>query len=309
MIAAGIDCGTNTVKLLVADVDPGSGRGGELVRQSRTVRLGEGVDATGRLAGDALGRLFEAVEEYAGIIQGHDVEAVRFCATSAVRDAANADEFVRGVEERLGVTPEVLSGDEEAQLSFDGATRDLGDVDLPVLVVDVGGGSTELVLGGGHGDVTAAASLDVGSVRLTERFLASDPPTPAEVDELRRHVDAELETLPSYGVDLACARTVVAVSGTGLTVAAGALHLPGLDRDQIDRRSASLPQVARTVESLVAMTVEERRDLPYMLRGREDVIGAGALILERVLACTPVTELSVSVSDILDGITWSAATR
>jgi exopolyphosphatase / guanosine-5'-triphosphate,3'-diphosphate pyrophosphatase len=309
VIVAGIDCGTNTVKLLVAEIDPGTGRGEELVRQSRVVRLGQGVDATGRLADEALVRVFGAVAEYAAIVAEHDVAAVRFCATSAVRDAVNADVFVRGVQERLGVTPEVLDGGEEAQLSFAGATRGLGEVDPPVLVVDIGGGSTELVLGGGHGDVTAARSLDIGSVRLTERFLASDPPAPGEVAELRCHVDAELETLPSYGVDLSAARTVVAVSGTGLTVTAGALGLPRLDRDLIDRRSAPVEQVARAVERLVAMSVGERRQLPYMLRGREDVIGAGALILERVLARTPVTTMSVSVSDILDGITWSVVAR
>lgn len=308
VIAAGIDCGTNTVKLLVADLEPG-GEGRELRRETRMVRLGQGVDATGRLAEEALGRLFAAVDEYAGLVAEHDVEVVRFCATSAVRDADNADVFVRGVEARLGVTPEVLSGAEEARLSFAGATRSLLDAEPPLLVIDIGGGSTELVLGDGHGEVGAAHSLDIGSVRLTERFLHSDPPTADQVSALRRHVDQALDTLPSYGVELRRARTVVAVSGTGLTVAAGVLGLPDLDRAAIDRRSVAVTDVADVVRELVAMTVEERRRLPFMQPGRADVIGAGALILERVLARVPVPRMTTSVSDILDGITWSVLER
>ena len=306
MIAAGIDCGTNTIKLLVADLDPTTGQEREIVRQSRMVRLGQGVDASGRLADEALERVFGAVEEYADIIERHDVAAVRFCATSAVRDSGNADVFVSGVEQRLGATPEVLSGSEEAQLSFSGATRRLTQAEPPVLVVDIGGGSTELVLGGGHGDVQAAHSLDIGSVRLTERLLTSDPPTADQVSAVREHVDEALDTLPSHGVDLRLARTVVAVSGTGLTVVAGALSLPALDREAVDRRSVRVEHVADFVRDLVAMTVEQRRALPYMQSGRADVIGAGALILERVLARVPVPEMSAAVSDILDGITWSA---
>jgi exopolyphosphatase/guanosine-5'-triphosphate,3'-diphosphate pyrophosphatase len=223
-----------------------------------------------------------------------------------VRDSSNAEVFVGGVEERLGVRPEVLTGAEEARLSFAGATRTLTDAEPPVLVVDIGGGSTELVLGGGHGDVDAAHSLDVGSVRMTERFLTSDPPTPAQVDSVRRHVDDALDTLPSHDVDLRRARSVVAVSGTGLTVAAGALGLPRLDREAVDRRSVRVEDVAEVVKRLVGMTVAERKELGYMVPGRADVIGAGALILERVLARVPVPEMTTSVSDILDGITWSA---
>jgi exopolyphosphatase/guanosine-5'-triphosphate,3'-diphosphate pyrophosphatase len=306
VIAAGIDCGTNTIKLLVADLDPATGLEHELVRRSRMVRLGQGVDASGRLADDALERVFGAVDEYAAVIAEHDVAAVRFCATSAVRDSDNADVFVSGVEQRLGVTPDVLSGAEEAQLSFSGATRTLTDVETPILVVDIGGGSTELVLGGGHGDVDAAQSLDVGSVRLTERFLAGDPPTAAQVDAVRGVVDEALDTLPSFGVDLRRARTVVAVSGTGLTVAAGVLGLPRLDRDAVNRRSVRIEDVADVVKLLVSSTVAQRKELGYVQPGRADVIGAGALILERVLARVPVPEMTTSVSDILDGIAWSA---
>jgi exopolyphosphatase/guanosine-5'-triphosphate,3'-diphosphate pyrophosphatase len=309
VIAAGIDCGTNTIKLLVADVRPDSGRATELLRRTRMVRLGQDVDATGRLAAEALERVFVAVEEYSALIRDAEAERVRFCATSAVRDSGNADVFVRGVEQRLGVTPEILSGAEEAELSFAGATRTLSGVAAPVLVVDIGGGSTELVLGGGHGDVTAAHSLDIGSVRLTERFLESDPPTAAQVDAVRRFVDDALDTLPSHGVDLRSARTVVAVSGTGLTVAAGVLGLPRLDRDAVDRRTVRVEDVADVVKRIVAMTVGERKALGYVPPGRADVIGAGALILERVLARVPVPEMTTSVSDILDGITWSAVSR
>lgn len=309
MIAAGIDCGTNTVKLLIADLDPATGEATELLRRTRMVRLGQDVDATGRLANEALERVFAAVEEYAALIWDAGAERVRFCATSAVRDSANADVFVRGVEERLGVTPEILSGAAEAELSFAGATRTLSGAEAPILVVDIGGGSTELVLGGGHGDVTAAHSLDIGSVRLTERFLDSDPPTATQVAAVRAFVDDALDTLPSYGVDLRRARAVVAVSGTGLTVAAGVLDLPSLDREAVDRASVRVADVADVVKRLVAMSVAERKELGYMKPGRADVIGAGALILERVLSRVPVPEMTTSVSDILDGITWSAASQ
>lgn len=304
---AAVDCGTNTIKLLVADLDLATGAEVEHVREARMVRLGQGVDRTGRLAEEALVRVFAAVDEYASLIRAHDVEAVRFCATSAARDASNADEFTDGVRERLGVEPEVLSGSEEAQLSFDGATRTLGEVAAPVLVIDIGGGSTELVVGDGHGSVRAGHSLDIGSVRMTERHLHSDPPTDEEVGAAAAEIEAALDSLPSYGVDLAATRTAVAVSGTGLTVAAAVLDLPALDRDAVDRAAVPVPGVHDAASRLLAMTVEERRALPYMQPGRADVIGAGALILDRVLHRTSVDELRTSVSDILDGIAWSRA--
>ncbi len=305
---AAVDCGTNTIKLLVADLDPETGEEVEHVRETRMVRLGQDVDRTGRLADEALTRVFGAVEEYAALIEAHDVTTIRFCATSAARDASNADVFAEGVAERLGVTPEVLSGAEEAQLSFAGATRGLGEVPGPVLVVDIGGGSTELVLGGGHGDVHAGHSLDIGSVRMTERHLHGDPPPEGEVAAATAEIDRALDTLADHDVDLAAPRTVVAVSGTGLTVAAAVLGLPGgLDRDSVDRAVVPVSGVREAVRALLAMTVEGRKALPYMQPGRADVIGAGALILDRVLRRTPVTELHTSVSDILDGIAWSRA--
>jgi exopolyphosphatase/guanosine-5'-triphosphate,3'-diphosphate pyrophosphatase len=303
---AGIDCGTNTIKLLVADLDPATGTEEELVRVSRMVRLGQGVDRTGRLADEALVRAFAAVDEYAAIIAQHEVTAVRFCATSASRDASNAELFVRGVEERLGVTPEIVTGAEEARLSFAGATLTLGEVPAPVLVVDIGGGSTELVLGGRDGAVELGHSLDIGSVRMTERHLSSDPPTATEVAAARVEIDAALDGLAEHGVDLGRARTAVAVSGTGLTVAAAVLGLPGLTRE-VDGAVVAVRRVHEVTGMLLGLTVEERRALPYMHPGRADVIGAGALILDRVLARTPVDELRVSVRDILDGIAWSVA--
>ena len=304
---AAVDCGTNTIKLLVADLDPATGAEVEHVREARMVRLGQDVDRTGRLADEALARVFAAVEEYAAIVAEHEVDVVRFCATSAARDASNADVFAAGVVERLGVEPEVVSGAEEAQLSFAGATRALGEAPAPWLVVDIGGGSTELVIGDRHGDVRAGHSLDIGSVRMTERHLHGDPPTGAEVDAAAAEVERALDTLPSYGVDLSTPRTVVAVSGTGLTVAAAVLELPALDREAVDRAAVPVQAVHEAAHRLLAMTVAERRALPYMQPGRADVIGAGALILDRVLRRTPVHEMRTSVSDILDGIAWSRA--
>jgi exopolyphosphatase/guanosine-5'-triphosphate,3'-diphosphate pyrophosphatase len=304
---AAVDCGTNTIKLLIADLDPTTGEEVEHVREARMVRLGQDVDRTGRLADEALARVFAAVDEYAAIIGEHQVDVVRFCATSAARDASNAHEFAAGVAERLGVEPEVVSGVEEAQLSFAGATRTLGESAAPLLVVDIGGGSTELVLGGRHGDVQAGHSLDIGSVRMTERHLHGDPPTSAEIDAAAAEIEHALDTLPAYGVDLAAPRSVVAVSGTGLTVAAAVLDLPALDRTAVDHAEVPVQGVHDAAGRLLAMTVEERRALPYMQPGRADVIGAGALILDHVLWRTSVSELHTSVSDVLDGIAWSRA--
>jgi exopolyphosphatase/guanosine-5'-triphosphate,3'-diphosphate pyrophosphatase len=304
---AAVDCGTNTVKLLVADLDPDTGEEQELVRTSRMVRLGQGVDETGRLSDAALDRLFSALEEYAEILAGHDVDAIRFCATSAARDASNAEAFAEGVRRRLGVTPEVIGGPEEAALSYDGATRGLTDVEAPLLVVDIGGGSTELVLGDGHGDVHAGHSLDIGSVRLTERCLSGDPPTEAEVADAVETIDAALDELPGHGVDLGSTRSLVVVSGTGLTVAAAALDLPGLDREALHRAVVGVEALREAAARLVGMRVADRAALGYMTPGREDVIGGGALVLDRILDRTPVRTLRVSVSDILDGIAWSCA--
>ncbi len=310
---AAIDCGTNTIKLLVADLFVETGEERELVREMRMVRLGQDVDRTGVLADEALDRAFAALDEYAAIIARHDVERLRFCATSAARDAGNAAVFAAGVESRLGVVPEVVSGDEEAQLSYDGATRSLVGSDLPApfLVVDIGGGSTELILGDpstrsgtAAGHVRAAQSLDIGSVRMTERHLRSDPPTAAEIAEAVAGID---EALDRTVVPVEQARTVVGVAGTITTVTAGVLGLPKYDRAAIDHAVLSVDDVHATADSLLGMTKAQRTALPYMHPGRADVIGAGALILDRVLRRTTVDSLLVSEADILDGIAWSVA--
>ncbi len=292
---AAIDCGTNSVKLLIGDLPTIS------VRESRMVRLGQGVDATGALAEDALNRTFAAVDEYAALIRAHGVTRVRFCATSATRDARNADVFVDGVRERLGVAPEVLSGPEEAALVFAGATRIRHDeLEPPVLVVDIGGGSTELVLGDDAPD--SGISIDIGAVRLHERHLHDDPPTRAQLDACLADVDAHLDACP---VPLADARTVVGTSGTIKTVAAGLLHLPAYDRDAIDGAHLTTADTLDFVDRLASMTVAQRRTLPYLHPGRADVIAAGALIWSRVLTRAGVDRYLVSEADILYGIAWS----
>lgn len=290
---AAIDCGTNTIKMMIAELPE------VLVREARMVRLGQGVDRTGRLADEALDRTFAAIDEFAALIREHDVDKVRFCATSATRDARNSDVFVDGVRARLGIDPEVVPGHEEARLAFDGAVRNLHDKpEAPVLVIDVGGGSTELIFAEtGH-------SMNIGSVRIHERHLHTDPPTAAEVSAAIEDIERTLDASP---VDPGDAGTVVGVAGTITTVAAGVLGLEEYDRELIDQQRLSAEQVHALVERLLAMTVEQRKALGYMHPGRADVIGAGALILDLILRRTGAGELVVSESDILDGIAWSLA--
>jgi exopolyphosphatase/guanosine-5'-triphosphate,3'-diphosphate pyrophosphatase len=308
-VVAAFDCGTNTIKVLVADLDPVTGKETDLVRESRIVRLGQGVDRTGRLDPDAMQRTFDAIDEYAALMAPHAPERIRFCATSASRDASNAAEFVAGVRTRLGVEPEVISGRAEAQLAYDGATRSLGHVDTPVLVIDIGGGSTELILGktgwGETGRIIAAHSLDIGSVRMHERLMPGDPPSRAEIDSATAAIDAALDTLGEHGVDLAAARSVIGVAGTITTVAAAVLDLAAYDRDAIHGAVLRRDVVHEVCDRLLAMTVEERRALPFMHPGRADVIGAGALILDRVLRRTSQPGMLASEADILDGTAWS----
>ncbi len=300
-VVAAIDCGTNTIKLMVADLPAGE----VLEREVRMVRLGQDVDRTGRLADEALARTFAAIDEYAAAIGRHPVERLRFCATSAARDAANADVFAAGVRERLGIDPEVVAGHAEARLAFDGAVRNLLEAPpAPVLVIDIGGGSTELILG--EAAPTAEHSMDVGSVRMHERHLHSDPPTAAEVEAAVRDIDAHLDAQP---VPVERAATVVGVAGTITTVAAAVLDLAAYDRAAIDQAVLSATEVHAATERLLGMTVDERRALPFMHPGRADVIGAGALVLDRVLRRTRVESLLVSESDILDGIAWSMLDR
>jgi exopolyphosphatase / guanosine-5'-triphosphate,3'-diphosphate pyrophosphatase len=299
---AAFDCGTNSLRLLIADLDPGTGEMTELVREMRIVRLGQGVDRTGRISDESMARTFAALDEYAALVADHHPELMRFCATSAARDAANAAEFMAGVEERLGVVPEVIDGDEEASASFAGVARVLGEAESPVLVVDIGGGSTELILGGSGPTETTAQSLDIGSVRMTERHLHDDPPTAEQVAAARADIDGVLD---GCRIDPGQARTVVGVAGTVTTVAAGVLGLTAYDRDRIHLARLSRDDVHATVDALLAMTVAERTAAGYVHPGRADVIGAGALILDCVLQRTSVDQLVVSESDILDGIAWS----
>ncbi|WP_030976937.1 Ppx/GppA phosphatase family protein [Streptomyces sp. NRRL S-1824] len=309
---AAIDCGTNSIRLLVADADPATGELTELDRRMEIVRLGQGVDRTGRLAPDALERTFAACRRYAAVIKEHGAEKLRFVATSASRDAENRDEFVRGVLEILGVEPEVISGDQEAEFSFEGATKELAGRDhlaKPYLVVDIGGGSTEFVVGDDR--VLAARSVDIGCVRMTERHLVrdgvvTDPPTLGQITAIRADIDAALD-LAEESVPLTEAATLVGLAGTVTTVAAIALGLQEYDSEAIHHSRISFEQVQEITGRLVTSTHAERAAIPAMHPGRVDVITSGALVLLAVMKRTGAREVVVSEHDILDGIGWSIA--
>jgi exopolyphosphatase/guanosine-5'-triphosphate,3'-diphosphate pyrophosphatase len=314
---AAIDCGTNSIRLLVADVDVDVGTLVTIERRTTIVRLGQDVDRTSRLAPAALARTFATCEEYARVITDRGVERVRFVATSATRDAANRQDFVDGVRARIGVDAEVVTGGEEARLSFSGATLGLSDVAgarVPYLVVDIGGGSTEFVLGGSGADgaapagaVVAACSVDVGSVRITERRLTGDPPSPAQIAAATADIDAAVATA-GRSVDLAAAGCVVGVAGSVTTVAATVLGLQRYERSAVHQATFGFDAVRATSRRLLAMPRAERAALPSIAPGRVDVIGAGALVLERVLATLPqLDSLIVSETDILDGIAVALA--
>ena len=299
---AAFDCGTNSLRLLVADIDGEARTSTELVREMRIVRLGQGVDRTGRLAEASLHRGHAALEELMEGVRAHDVDTLGFCATSAARDAENSQDFLDGVRERIGVLPQILDGDAEARASFAGATRTLPPLPEPLLVLDIGGGSTELILGTADGTVLEAASLDIGSVRLNERHLADDPPSKEQVQAAVADIDAALDACP---VDPARAGAVIGVAGTVTTLAAAVLDLGGYDRDLIHHSVLRPDAVQGAVSRLLTMLVEQRKALPYMHPGRADVIGAGGLILDRILRRTTVGSMLVSEQDILDGIAWS----
>ncbi|HKU31949.1 MAG TPA: Ppx/GppA phosphatase family protein [Arthrobacter sp.] len=309
---AAIDCGTNSIRLLIADADHAGSHAPlrDIVREMRVVRLGQGVDATGELAPEALERTFAAAGDYAGLIRHHGAGRIRFVATSASRDARNRDVFVDGIRSLLGVEPEVISGDEEASLSFAGASSVLPPSGKDaVLVVDLGGGSTEFVLGDDDG-VIAAKSVDIGCVRLTERHLHSDPPTPAELAAAEADVDAAID-LANRTVPLNQATAVVGVAGTITTITAHALGLSEYDPAAIHGASLDLDTICDAATSLIEMTREERARLPYMHPGRVDVIGAGALVWRRILqrlaelSDGAISEATSSEHDILDGIALS----
>ncbi|MBK4121098.1 Ppx/GppA phosphatase family protein [Kocuria rhizophila] len=311
MRVAAIDCGTNSIRLLIADARTDeSGRTvlRDVVREMRIVRLGQGVDATGWLAEAALKRTFAAADEYAALIEHHGADRVRFVATSATRDAGNRDVFVAGIRSRLGVEPEVVSGDEEAALSFRGALNAAAELDPAdrVLVVDLGGGSTEFVLGTPR-EVIAARSVDVGCVRMTERHLGSNPPTEEQQARVLRDVDEAMDVV-ARTVPLERTTRLVGVAGTVTTVTAMALGLEHYDPERINGTVVEIPDVTRACRELTAMTREQRAALGFMHEGRVDVIGAGALVwrrvVERVARATDgrVRTVTASEHDILDGI-------
>ncbi|WP_328932903.1 MULTISPECIES: Ppx/GppA phosphatase family protein [unclassified Streptomyces] len=309
---AAVDCGTNSIRLLVADVDPATGQLVDLDRRMTIVRLGQGVDKTGRLAPEALERTFAACRDYAAIIKELGAERLRFVATSASRDASNRDDFVRGVLDILGVEPEVVTGDEEAELSFTGATRELtgrDDLATPYLVVDIGGGSTEFVVG--DDAVRAGRSVNIGCVRMTERHLVrdgkvTDPPTPDQITAMRADIEAALD-LAEETVPLREARTLVGLAGSVTTVSAIAQNLPAYDTEAIHHSRVSYDRVREITESLLRSTHAERAAIPSMHPGRVDVIGAGALVLLSIMERVGASEVVVSEHDILDGIAFKAA--
>jgi exopolyphosphatase/guanosine-5'-triphosphate,3'-diphosphate pyrophosphatase len=311
---AAIDCGTNSIRLLVADVtatDDGGHWLRDVHREMRVVRLGQGVDATGVLAPEALARTRAALLDYSAILRRKGTERVRMVATSATRDAANRDEFFAMTREVLGVEAEVITGDEEARLSFTGAVADQEPEDGPFLVADVGGGSTELVLGswdGTKGAVEAAMSVDIGCVRLTERCLHDDPPTEQQVEEAVK-VAKDVLGRAFDAVPMAKARTWVGVAGTVTTLAALAKDLPEYDPEEIHLSRISLDRIRELTGRLIAMTREERSALGPMHPGRVDVIVGGALVVrtiaEHLAERAGITELVASEHDILDGLAYS----
>jgi exopolyphosphatase/guanosine-5'-triphosphate,3'-diphosphate pyrophosphatase len=315
---AAIDCGTNSVRLLLADI--ADGRLTDLERRMEIVRLGQGVDQTGRLAPEALERTFAAMRGYAKLIDAHDTEKIRVVATSATRDAENRADFVSGVVDIFGVVPEVISGEEEAQLSFVGATRDLVELrpPRPYLVVDIGGGSTEFVLG--TSSVEAARSVDIGCVRMTERHLydgardgretrsaapsVSGPPTPEQIAAAVADIDAQLAAVREV-VPVDQARTLVGLAGSVTTVAGIAMDLPEYDPQRIHLSRITAAQVHDVTRTLLHSSHDERAAIGVMHPGRVDVIGAGALILDRIMREYGFGAVVVSEHDILDGIAWS----
>lgn len=299
---AAIDCGTNSIRLLIADADGHDLT--DVVREMRIVRLGQDVDRTGRLAPEALDRTFGALHDYAAQVRAAGAQRVRMCATSATRDAANRDDFVRGCVDIIGVEPEVITGAEEAATSFRGATQTLprDRFPPPYLVVDIGGGSTELVLG--DQAVQQSISIDVGCVRLTERRLVSHPPTSAEVAAAEADVDLWLDRAMA-AVDVAAARTLVGLAGSVTTVAAIALGLTAYDPLATHQSRISYADVDRVTADLLARTPEQRLDYPVMHPGRADVIAAGALVLRRLMQRIRADSVVASERDILDGIALS----
>jgi len=295
-----IDCGTNSIRLLIAEPDGSSGLK-DLERRLEIVRLGQGVDATNEFHPDALRRTFGAVDEYAKLIKkaNVEVEKVHFVATSAARDVKNRDAFFAGIQERLGVEPDVISGESEARLSFLGALSRVKPDGEPVLVMDIGGGSTELITGSAAGEMQSGISLDIGSVRITERFLRQNPVAADDLERAAIYVD---DLLAHSGVDFASVASWIGVAGTATTLAGVYLELERYDREQVHGSRIPVPAIEALLHRLAGLTLEEIRGLPSMHPGRADVITGGALVATRIAAQLPVADLIVSESDILDGI-------
>lgn len=314
MRVAGIDCGTNSMRLLVAERGS-DGTLQDIVRRMEIVRLGEGVDATGRLSPAALERAFATARSYAAQCQELGVAATRFVATSATRDASNATEFTTGIEAIMGIKPEVISGQQEAALSFAGAVTAAPDAPGPYVVVDIGGGSTEMVLG--TSSPVAAYSMNIGCVRMAERWLQDDPPTQGQIAGAARDIAAALDEALAH-VPVGRARTLIGVAGTATSVAAQVLDLDAYDPDRIHASCLPVDAVLAACGQLLTMTRAKRSRLAFMHPGRVDVIGSGALVWSSVISAVraemgragnTLRTIITSEHDILDGITASAAAR
>ncbi len=311
---AAFDCGTHSLRLLIADVDLDAGTLTDVVREMTIVRLGRGVDRTGSLSDEALENAFNTTDKYAVTCRRLGVEASRFIATSATRDASNRQAFVDGIEERLDILPEVVSGEEEARLAFRGATAALATGHpSPFLVVDIGGGSTELVMGSDAPE--SMRSVDIGCVRMTERHLKSDPPTKEQVAAAMEDIHAALD-LAAADVPLGSTRTLVGLAGSVTTVAAHALGLESYRPEIIDGSIISTGDVCAAATDLLGRTQASRASLGFMHLGRIDVIGGGALVWREVILRvhreterlgTPLETVVTSEHDILDGIAWTLA--
>jgi len=299
MRVTAIDCGTNSIRLLIADIDGDNFC--EVHRDMEIVRLGQGVDATGKFDPEAIERTLVATRKYAEVIAAKGAEKVRFCATSATRDATNRDLFIDGVREILGIEPAVIPGTEEAALSFMGATKGLTHAEKPFLVVDIGGGSTEFVLGGEQVDF--AKSVNIGCVRMAERHFKKQPPSAESIQSAIKDIDEAIADA-AYIVPIKESKTLIAVAGTATTVAAAALGLTEYDRHAIHLARIPAQKVIEVAQMFQLMSRDEIATLGYMHPGRVDVIAAGSLVLSRVMLATGALEFVASESDILDGMAW-----
>jgi exopolyphosphatase/guanosine-5'-triphosphate,3'-diphosphate pyrophosphatase len=297
---AAIDCGTNSIRLLIADIAGDNFK--EVLRTMEIVRLGQGVDQNKAFHPDAIDRTLKAVELFRDQIASKGVEKIRFCATSATRDATNRSLFTNGVRDILGIDVEVIPGEEEAELSFIGATKELRQSDSPFLVVDIGGGSTEFVFGSEKVDF--AKSVNIGCVRMSERHLNTQPPSMAQIAQAIVDIDIAI-TQAAAVVPITTAKTLVAVAGTATTVAAAALELTDYDRHLIHLSRISSDKVHKVAATFQSMNKDQIASLGFMHPGRVDVITAGSLVLSRIMAATGATEFVASESDILDGMAWS----